>query len=133
MLRQDLLESQRQLEILRKAHEELQESHSSLRQEMINIRKNNLDNRFASQNTLVTEESNVTILKEQIEQLRAENLNLSRTSEQHIQLLKVKMNNQRSEYSAKVYELEQKLKGKKEETRREAFSTSTICYHAVKD
>jgi DNA repair exonuclease SbcCD ATPase subunit len=115
MLRQDLQEARKQLEILRKAHEELQESHSSLRQEMINIRKNNLDRRFASQNTLVNEESNLTTLKEQIEQLRTENLNLSRTSEQHIQLLKVKMNNQRSEYSAKVYELEQKLKGKKYE------------------
>jgi DNA repair exonuclease SbcCD ATPase subunit len=112
MRRQELKEVLNRLETLRKVHEDLQESHNTLRQEMIHMRKINLDDRIASQNTLVAEETDVTALKNQIEQLKAENLNLSRASEQRIQLLKAKMNNQRSEYSARVFDLEQQLKGK---------------------
>lgn len=99
------------MELLRKNHEELQETHAKLRQEMLNMRKIEVDGRISSQKTLVDDESNLSALKNQIEQLKVYNLNLSRTSEQNIQLLKMKIANQRSEYSARMFELEQKLKG----------------------
>ena len=110
-MRHELKETKKRLELLTKNHEELQESHSALRQEMLNMRKMGIDGRISSQKTLMNDESDISTLLAQIEQLKQENINLSRASEQHIQLLKIKMNNQRSEYSARVFELEQKLRG----------------------
>ena len=95
--------------MLKKNHEELQESHASLRQEIINIRK--LGVKDFSQKTLVDEKPEVTALQSLIDQLKKEKLESCRNSDQQIQLLKLKLSHQKSEFSAKVFELEQKLKG----------------------
>ncbi len=99
------------MQLLTKNHEELQESHAVLRQDMLNLRKSEMDNRLSSQKTLIGEAPDISALQRQVEELTQQNLNLNRTSEQQIQLLKLKMNQQRSEYSARMYELEQKLRG----------------------